>query len=959
MSFFFDTQNTDPLTPPPAPPSGDGGNAGGFVFDTSNVEPPVPTEVSAGRRTGLFENVGAAFDTAVSSETTTSQAVNEARARDERIAAIEKVSGKSFSATIQPFRPGPGQRASDDQTKIDDLAVDRWLETIPERQRAGILPSSMLRARADEIAHERLAQDASIMARARGGWEAFGGFVGSTAGLMTDPLNIAGLALGAPLSAGVVRTALTEAGVAALTQTGVELVNEPYRRELGLPSGLDRALGNIALTAAGAGILSSAFKGAPVAGRALVDRLAGRESRPLASEVGAAFDQVQAFDDLMHANPFGDTPQARAEHQDRARQVDEAVMNGSPLPNFETTAPHTQEASGYRLEPSTPEAHDINFGRSNPGRMVFSIVDPQGKPGGFLDIDKIENGVAHIGDVLFIGAKSNDGRNSLGPSVVRDLLRQLRDLHPEIKSLSGERVSGARFGGDHHFSGEGTQVTVNLPPATRDAFASAAPAPADAVGNQIYHFNPAELSVDAGAYQFKAGGDEAGVTDRLAGVKRWDPVRAGLAIVHERMDGTRYIADGHQRLGLAQRIAATDPAQKPMLTGFLLREADGVTLEDARVIAALKNIAEGTGSPIDAAKVLRARPDAAIDLPPSSALVRDAQGLAHLSDEGFGMVVNGLVPERYAAILGKLASDQAELHGQVLKLLAQERPANAIEAESMIRDALSAPAVRETQTDMFGTAASQQILYKERAQVLSGAARRLAQDKQAFSLLVRERARIEEAGNILDASANARRAQDDGQTLEALQKLARRKGPIADALAQAAEDLRAGRPRSAIIGRFIEDVRRAAEEELRNGGTAGAARPADEGIVNGSQASDAGSQSVDLLNAALKQAADEPSLFGPVPGEINPATAALAREGLLADVAESAKRFDKPGGPGTVSQARQLATDLSRDIDRSGDFQVGLEPDDAGGIKTQSAKSLLDEHISDMEFLDVLKACLK
>ena len=127
--------------------------------------------------------------------------------------------------------------------------------------------------------------------------------------------------------------------------------------------------------------------------------------------------------------------------------------------------------------------------------------------------------------------------------------------------------------------------------------------------NQIQSFRPGDLTVDADRFQFKSGGDEAGVTDRLQGVQNWDPVKAGLSLVWEDNSGKPFIVDGHQRYGLAQRIAQADPAQDPKLNAIVVREADGISDTEARVIAASKNIAEGTGTALDAAKVLRDQPD--------------------------------------------------------------------------------------------------------------------------------------------------------------------------------------------------------------------------------------------------------------------------------------------------------------------------------------------------------------
>ena len=49
--------------------------------------------------------------------------------------------------------------------------------------------------------------------------------------------------------------------------------------------------------------------------------------------------------------------------------------------------------------------------------------------------------------------------------------------------------------------------------------------------------DPDDIAVDARTFQFKAGGDEAGVTERLQGVETFDPRLAGMALVYEAQDG--------------------------------------------------------------------------------------------------------------------------------------------------------------------------------------------------------------------------------------------------------------------------------------------------------------------------------------------------------------------------------------------------------------------------------------
>ncbi|NCW68601.1 MAG: hypothetical protein EBV86_08525 [Marivivens sp.] len=100
----------------------------------------------------------------------------------------------------------------------------------------------------------------------------------------------------------------------------------------------------------------------------------------------------------------------------------------------------------------------------------------------------------------------------------------------------------------------------------------------------------------------------------------------------------------------------------------------------ARVIAAVKNIKEGTGTAIDAAKILRDAPERAGELPPRSALVQQARGLMLLDDETFGAIINGVVPANYGAIVGKLIPEDVGLQKNAIQVLAKTDPANEMQS---------------------------------------------------------------------------------------------------------------------------------------------------------------------------------------------------------------------------------------------------------------------------------------
>lgn len=395
------------------------------------------------------------------------------------------------------------------------------------------------------------------------------------------------------------------------------------------------------------------------------------------------------------------------------------------------------------------------------------------------------------------------------------------------------------------------------------------------MGYQVHaarDFSPDELQVDPDLFQYKSGGDEFGVTEALQGISTWDQVRAGTALVYEFADGRKYIADGHQRLGLAKRIAAQDPSQKPMLHAYVLREVDGITPSEARVIASLKNIVEGTGSAIDAAKVLRVSPDKIdqMNLPPTSALVRQAKDLVNLSDDVFMAVVNGVVSPNHAAVIGRLVPEDADMQQAAMSVLAKADPANEFQAEAMVRQVRAAGYERVVQDGLFGEESFAESFVIERAKILDQAQKQIRRDKAAFQNLVSNANRLEQEGNVLQKTNNERRVTNEAQTLAVLQALANARGPLSDALNAAARQARESGGYAEPTRGFLDAVRRAA----------------DEGDFDRLTAGDVGRTFDDSPQSSFKQDEAEPSLEG----------------------------FEEPAGIAAQQQADQLFADIQASV---------------------------------------------
>ena len=391
----------------------------------------------------------------------------------------------------------------------------------------------------------------------------------------------------------------------------------------------------------------------------------------------------------------------------------------------------------------------------------------------------------------------------------------------------------------------------------------------DNLDGVMFNIPAREAVIDAKRFQFKEGGDEYGVTERLQGVTEWDPVKAGTVIFWEDAQGKVFIADGHQRAGLARRIMDQDPSQDIKLIGYKLREVDDISADKARVIAAMANIAQGTGTVVDAAKVLRIEPGRIAELPPQSVLVRQAKDLVNLSNDAFGAIVNDVIPANYGAIVGRLIDDP-ELQQAAITVLSKSDPSNAFQAEAIVRQVRETDLVKETQVSLFGDEDVATSLYSERAKVLDRTVKLLRADKSSFENLSKNAERIEAEGNKLAKDQNQRRADQDAQAITLLQALANRKGTLSDELSAAARSAKE-QGFAAAARNFAESVRRGVER----------------GDFDRAATGDVG-RAVDVAPQSRTDAIeDEPTLEG----------------------------FDEPTGPASEAQVNQMVLDTFRTLE--------------------------------------------
>ena len=280
-----------------------------------------------------------------------------------------------------------------------------------------------------------------------------------------------------------------------------------------------------------------------------------------------------------------------------------------------------------------------------------------------------------------------------------------------------------------------------------------------------------DINVDPDTYQFKGDVDERGVTKPLTG--DYKPGLSQPLILHQRLDGTLYVADGHHRLDLAKRNGVQE------VSAVVLKESDGFTPADVRVYAALRNLSQGRGTSIDAAKLFRdaefSREELAeYGLSTNETIVEQGMNIANLSEDAFNRVVNGEIPVYTGALMGEMFADDVarqntflkEIHGKNLTQQEQRYLAEDIQR--------AVPVEREGEQLAFDDALFWQIdtNLAERAQIASGLKNRMTKEAGQFSSLSKAKT-VDKVGkvgqNVLDAKANKAHAQTVQVALQMLE----------------------------------------------------------------------------------------------------------------------------------------------------------------------------------------------
>lgn len=340
-----------------------------------------------------------------------------------------------------------------------------------------------------------------------------------------------------------------------------------------------------------------------------------------------------------------------------------------------------------------------------------------------------------------------------------------------------------------------------------------------------------DVHLDPARFQYKLLTDAQGVSTLLKEQDKFKPELASvISVWHDPADGKTYVVNGHHRLELARRTGHRD------VNVFHIEAANE---KQARATGALQNIAEGRGTPVDAAKFFRDSSMTAEELKGSGvsmgeATARDGLALSKLDGPLFDRVVAGDLRVGRAVAVGAATSDPAEQKAILDLVDRRERGGGRVSDETLAelaRMVQNSGKTTETTASLFGEQEITRSLALEKAELSAYVRQQLARDKRLFGYIAdKGRAtQIEgrEAGKI-DVERSRAISSEAQQAEEVYNKLSSRAGPVADALEAGARRLAEGENQNGVKQETYAAARQAVSEALRGGQAGGAGeRPAD------------------------------------------------------------------------------------------------------------------------------------
>jgi len=333
--------------------------------------------------------------------------------------------------------------------------------------------------------------------------------------------------------------------------------------------------------------------------------------------------------------------------------------------------------------------------------------------------------------------------------------------------------------------------------------------------SQVQETPVAQIATDPQRFQFKEAGrlSKTGVSGSLKEAAEYDPLFGKIISVwRDPADGQLYVVNGHNRLDLARRSGREN---------ILTWEIEAPTAEQARAIGAMENMAEGMGTPWDAAKIMR---DMGMDLEQlrqrninvRGPIAEKAIPLSRLPQEIFNKGATGKLDLAKAVALGSEQLDEA-----VVRDVAAAAAKGKWSAEKILQAMQEA---KFAQTELTGGMtlpgmeewATKGSDFSIRADVRAEAYRSLREEMIALTSAARITRKdiLEAAGNVIDVAGSQAARDQAAQAAAVFNKVTGYTGPVRDVLNQMVEAVKAGRTVKKAVEEALDTLRQAIDAEI-------------------------------------------------------------------------------------------------------------------------------------------------
>jgi hypothetical protein len=332
--------------------------------------------------------------------------------------------------------------------------------------------------------------------------------------------------------------------------------------------------------------------------------------------------------------------------------------------------------------------------------------------------------------------------------------------------------------------------------------------------SQVREERVADIRTDPVRLQYKAGAGRTGATGSLKEAGEYDPLFGKIISVwRDPADGLLYVVNGHNRLELARRSG-----RETILTW----EIEAPTAEQARAIGAMENMAEGMGTPWDAAKIMRDMGIGLDELRQRNINVRGpiaekAIPLTRLPREIFERGATGKLDLAKAVALGSEQLDDA-----IIRDVAAAAAKGKWSAEKILQAMQEA---KFAQTEIGGGGptlpgmeewATKGSDFSVRADVRAEAYRSLREEMIALTSAARVGRKdiLEAAGNVIDVAGSQAARDQAAQAAAVFNRVTGYAGPVRDVLNEMVEAVKGGRTVKKVVEENLDRLRQAIDAEV-------------------------------------------------------------------------------------------------------------------------------------------------